>query len=579
MSFSTRARQVGPVSYASSHQCPLAMLENDADGMISHAAICPLHLLSSYKATASAPHPLTPMPAPSRPLRIAVAGFLHESNTFLPVPTTYDHFVNASLTRGPALLARWAHAHHELGGFLDVLQSPPAENQPPLEVVPLLATFAIPSGAITASAFERIAAELLADLANAGPLDGLLLALHGATVSEAYPDADGELLRRIRLATGPHLPIVTTLDLHANVSPQMIALANATVAYRSNPHLDQRARGQEAAHLLLRTLRGEIRPVQALETPPLLINISRQQTAVLPARALYDDLAHVLTWPGVLSASVTLGFYYADVPEMGVAFFAVADNDPALARRAARYLATRAWQRRDEFAGALPTPAEAVAQAARAPHRPVALMDIGDNVGAGSPADSTVLFAELLRQKIPNALVILYDPESAAACLAAGPGQTVRLRVGGKTDTLHGAPVEVEGVVRALTDGRFVEREQRHGGWGACDQGLTAVVETPENHSIILTSRRMAPMSLQQVLSTGVQPAAKDMVIVKGVVAPRAAYEPVCASILLVDTPGVTSDNPRHFTYYRRRRPLYPLEPDATYHPEALPEPPSSEPG
>lgn len=508
-----------------------------------------------------------------RPLRIAVAGFLHESNTFLSVPTTYEHFVNASLTRGPALLARWSNAHHELGGFLDVLQSPPSENQAPVEVVPLLATFAIPSGTITASAYERIAAELLADLANAGPLDGLLLALHGATVSEAYPDADGELIRRVRLATGPHLPIVTTLDLHANVSPQMIALANATVAYRTNPHLDQRARGQEAAQLLLRTLRGEIRPVQALETPPLLINISRQQTAVLPARALYDDLAHVLTWPGVLSASVTLGFYYADVPEMGAAFFVVTDHDPALARRAARYLATRAWQRRDEFSGALPTPAEAVALAAQAPRRPVALMDIGDNVGAGSPADSTLLFAEVLRQNVSNALVILYDPESAAACLAAGPGQAVCLHVGGKTDSLHGAPLAVEGIVRALTDGHFVEREQRHGGWGACHQGLTAVLETAEGHSIILTSRRMAPMSLQQVLSTGVQPGAKDILIVKGVVAPRAAYEPVCPTILLVDTPGVTSDNPRHFTYHRRRRPLYPLEPAATYNPETPREP------
>ncbi len=495
----------------------------------------------------------------SKRLRIGIGGFLHESNTFLGAPTTYADFVAASLTRGAAVLRRWRGAYHELGGFVDALE------QADVEVVPLLATFAVPSGTIAADAYEQIANEMLEDLANAGALDGLLLALHGATVSEAFPDADGELLRRVRATVGPGLPIVTTLDLHANVSPQMISLANATVAYRSNPHLDQRARGQEAAGILMRTLRGEIRPVQALETPPLLISISKQQTAAMPVRALYEDLEQVLAWPGILSASIALGFYYADVAEMGASFFAVADGDEALARRAARHLAERAWSLRAEFSGTLPSPEEAVAAAIAAPRGPVALMDIGDNVGAGSPADSTILFTEVLRQQGRDAMVVLCDPRAAAACLAAGPGGAVTLAVGGNTDNLHGAPVRIEGIVRALTDGHFVEREQRHGGWGACDQGLTAVVETNEGHSVILTSRRMAPMSLQQVLSTGVQPWAKKMLIVKGVVAPRAAYEPVAAEFLMVDTPGVTSDNPRHFHYQRRRTPLYPLEPDAQY--------------
>lgn len=485
----------------------------------------------------------------TRPLRIGVAGFLHESNTFLGVPTPYENFVAASLTRGPALVERWRGAHHELGGFLDGLA---AEE---IEIVPLLATFAVPSGTISAGAYERIAGELLADLAAARPLDGLLLALHGATVSQEFPDADGELLRRVRTFTGPDLPIVTTLDLHANVSSQMIGLATATIAYRSNPHLDQRERGREAAALLLRTIRGEVYPVQALETPPMLIQISKQHTAAEPASLLYQDLAHVLTWPRILSASVTMGFYYADVAEMGAAFFAVADGDPALARKAARYLADRAWQRREALTGTLPSPAEAVAAAIASPRAPIVLMDVGDNVGAGSPADSTVLFDEVLRQNGRDALVILYAPEAAAACLAQGPGRRIQLE----------KPVAIEGIVRTLSDGHFEEREVRHGGWGVCDQGLTAVVETEQGHSVVFTSLRMAPMSLQQILSLGIQPQRKKILIVKGVVAPRAAYEPVAAEVVLVDTPGVTSDNPRHFVYQHRRRPLYPLEPDAEY--------------
>ena len=480
-------------------------------------------------------------------MRVGVAGFLHESNTFLGIPTQYSDFVAASLTRGPALIERWKGAHHELGGFVDGLADAG------VNIAPLFATFAVPGGTLSAECYERIATELLADLENSLPLDGLLLALHGATVSEEFPDADGELLRRIRERVGPSMPIVATLDLHANVSRQMIEHTNATVAYRTNPHLDQRQRGLEAASLLVRTLRGEINPVQASETPPMLIQISKQHTSRPPARLLYNDLEHVLTWPGILTASIAMGFYYADVAEMGASFFAVADGDQELARKAARYLAVRAWQRREDLTGTLSSPEEAVSNALESSFAPIVLMDVGDNVGAGSPADSTILFSEILRQNVRDALVILYDPDAVQACLAKGPGHTICVEVGGP-------PVRVEGVIRTLSDGRFVERQVRHGGWGAYDQGITAVVETAQGHTVILTSRRMAPMSLEQILSLGVRPQDKKILIVKGVVAPRAAYEPIAAQIVLVDTPGVTSDNPRRFVYKNRRTPLFPLE-------------------
>ena len=486
-------------------------------------------------------------------LRIGVAGFLHESNTFLGVPTEYADFVSASFTRGSAVLDRWTSANHELGGFLDVLA-----HEAGVEIIPLLATFAIPSGTVSAAAFERISSELVEELQNSSPLDGLLLALHGATVSADHADADGELLRRVLQAAGPRMPIVTTLDLHANVSPEMIALATATVAYRTNPHLDQRERGQEAAKLLLRTLRGEIHPVQALETPPMLIQISKQYTSAEPASLLYDDLEQVLTWPGILSASVAMGFYYADVAEVGASFFAVADHDRLLARRAARFMAQRAWDRRAELTGSLPGPVQAVADAIGSPRGPVVLMDVGDNVGAGSSADSTVLFGEVLRQGGRDALVILYAPDAVAACLSKVPGQNVRIAAGSPS-------VTIEGVLRTISGGHFIERQIRHGGWGVYDQGPTVVIETKAGHSVVLTSRRMAPMSLEQVISLGIRPERKRILIVKGVIAPRAAYEPIAAEIVLVDTPGVTSDDPRRFHYANRRRPLYPLEADARY--------------
>jgi microcystin degradation protein MlrC len=443
------------------------------------------------------------------------------------------------MTAGEAMRERWTGAPHEIGGCFAGCA---AEG---LEAVPGFATYAVPSGAIAAEDFERLADAITGALDTMGPLDGLLVALHGATVSEVFRDADGEVLRRLRARTGTELPIVVTLDLHANISPQMVELSNAIVAYRTNPHLDQRERGIEAAQILARMLRKEIRPVMALAAPPLAVPIAVQRTSEL---FLFDDLAEVLTWPGILSATVALGFYYADVEEMGTTFLAVADNDPALAEKAAQFLAGRAWERRNELIANLPSPAEAVAAAIQAPAKPVVLMDIGDNIGGGSAADSLVLFEECLRQGARNALVVLFAPDLVALCASAGVGHPVNLGF-------------CSGHVKLLYDGRFTERKVRHGGWTHCDQGLTAVVETPEQHTVVLTTRRMAPMSIEQIRSAGVVPETKDILIVKGVIAPQAAYREVASSIVLVDTPGPTANDPASFVYQYRRRPMFPMEP------------------
>jgi len=491
--------------------------------------------------------------------RVGLAGFLHESNTFLSVETTRRHFEQASLTKGVALLDRWEKSNHELGGFLE------GARRFGFVPIPTLATYAIPSGTIESQAFEQLLNELLEEVRKSLPLDGLLVALHGATVAQNYPDADGEIVWRIRELVGVRVPIIVTLDLHANVSSQMVAHTNATVMYRSNPHLDQKERGVEAAALMARTLAGEIEPVQALECPPLLINISKQYTLQPPALELYEDALEVMTWPGILSASVAMGFYYADVEEMGASFLTVADRNRELAIKAARWMAERAWNRRQDFLGDLVPPAEAVRRATQASVGPIVLMDVGDNVGGGSAADSTILFDEILRQQVSNALVVLHDPEAVSRCTAAGVGQAVAMEVGAKTDQLHGRPVRIQGKVRLIADGVFQETQVRHGGWGLNDQGITAVVETEQQHTLVLTSRRMAPMSLEQLLSLGIKPELKKILIVKGVIAPRAAYEPIAAEIILVDTPGSTSADPSSFRFLNRRHPLYPLEPDATY--------------
>ena len=471
--------------------------------------------------------------------RVGILGFLHESNTFLGVPTRWEDFASTSMTAGADMRERWTGAHHEIGGFFSGCA---AEG---LEAVPGFATYAVPSGAIAAEDFERIAESVVGAVSAMEPVDGLLVALHGATVSEAHPDADGEILRRLRASVGSTMPIVVTLDLHANVSKQMMAFSDAIVAYRTNPHLDQRERGEEAAALMARILRGHISPVMALASPPMAVPIAAQKSDEL---FLFDDMREVLGWPGILSASVCLGFYYADVAEMGTSFLAVADGDYALAEKAVRWMSDRAMARRDELVPVLPSPAEAVSAAMAATAGPVVLMDVGDNVGGGSAADSLVLFEECLRQGARNALVVLYAPDKVELCVTAGVGSHVALGF-------------CDGHVRLLSDGLFTERKVRHGGWTHCDQGLTAVVQTSEDHTIVLTSRRMAPMSIEQICSAGVIPRDKAILIVKGVIAPQAAYREVAASIVLVDTPGPTANDPGSFVYQHRRRPMFPMEP------------------
>ncbi len=483
-------------------------------------------------------------------LRIGVAGFLHESNTFLPASTTYEAFACTSMTKGHEIRDRWLETSHELGGMLAAL-----DTEEDCQAVPLYATFAVPGGVVERDAFERIAADLAGALREAGPLDGLLIALHGATVADGFPDADGEVLLRLRRQVGHALPVVATFDLHANLSPQMASLTTALIGYRTNPHLDQRDRGSEAARLLCRILRRECRPVQACEFPPLLIPNSRQLTASQPAAALYADLEEVLRWPGILSASVAMGFPHADVAEVGTSFLAIADADRELALRAARWMSARAWDRRMEFAGTLPSVSDAVRQAAACDRGPVVLLDTGDNVGGGSAGDSTILLHELSAQGVDNCLVVLHSPEGVQRCLDAGVRQEVVFSTGNP-------PLEVQGRVRALADGLFEETAVRHGGWTKCDQGITAVVETPDRHTIVLTSRRMAPFSLEQLLSLGIHPERKRVLIVKGVIAPRAAYEPVASMFILAGTPGATADDPRLLPYRHRRRPLFPIEPD-----------------
>jgi microcystin degradation protein MlrC len=429
----------------------------------------------------------------------------------------------------------WRDAAHEVGGFLETLGS---------DAVPLLMAWATPSGPVTDDLFEEVTTQLIQGLKRERP-DGLLLALHGAMVAESHPDADGDVMARVRSALGRDFPIAVTLDLHGNLSPQLIDLADVAVAYRTCPHLDQRECGRRAATLLQRQLRGEIRPTMAMAKPPMLINIMAHDTSRDPLRPFMDDCRSTERKPGVLAVSLLPGFPWADVPHMGPSIVVAADGDAALARREADRLAGALWEARERFTPHLPGPAEAVTQALRAERTPVVLVDTGDNVGGGSAGDGTILLTELLRQGATGVTVCLYEPEAVQLCAAAGVGGVVKTAVGGKVDRLHGEPSPVRGVVQLLHDGNYVEEAARHGGRRRNAMGATALLALPGDNQLVLTTQRHPPFSLGALTCLGIEPGRRRVLVVKAAIAYRAAYEPIARTIIEVETPGLTAINPR----------------------------------
>ncbi|HRW06124.1 MAG TPA: M81 family metallopeptidase [Caldilineaceae bacterium] len=487
-------------------------------------------------------------------MRIAIAGFMHESNTFAVFPTTLENF---HIHRGAAVIDHYRPTFHEMAGFIR------GADEYDFELHPLIGADATPAGALTAETYETILGELLDALKAALPnVDGLLLALHGAMVAEGFPQADGETVRRVREVVGPDFPVFVTHDYHGNVPPELVDNATGLIIYKTCPHIDQPERGLQAAELLVRTIRGEVKPVSTIVKPEVLFNIVYHNTSTGPMQKLMDAAIALEEKPGILAASIAAGYQYADVPHMGPSIVVIADGDADLARAEAEKLGQQMWDLRDELLPHVPDAAEAVRRAMQSSAVPVGLFELGDNIGGGSAGDATIILEQLLAQKADGWVVALYDPAAVQQCFAAGIGATLDLTVGGKVDEMHGSPQTVTGRVRALCDGTFEEHQRRHGGRRYHDQGLTAVIEVNrpapgKGGLILLNSNRTPPMSIHELTCAGIVPEQQKILVAKGAVAPRAAYEPVCQQIIEVDTAGATSISIPREQYHLARQTLY----------------------
>ncbi len=494
-------------------------------------------------------------------MRVGIVGLIHESNTFCNEATDLSAFQRDGLLFGEEVRERFSGSNHEIAGFFQQL------TEDRIDAFPIMSAWTLPSGTISRAAGSELVSRAMAAIRAAGHLDGILVAPHGAAVSDGEPDFDGFWLSKTRELVGNSVPLIGTLDLHANLSARMVESTEALLAYQTNPHIDQRQTGQMAAALMARTLRGEVRPTSAAFFPPFVMNIETQGTYESPCRELIAMADEIRQRFKVLAVNLLFGFPFADVAEMGVGVSVVTDDDPELARRYAIELGRRWWSQREQFRGAMTSVQDAVQSAANGPG-PVCLLDMGDNIGGGSPANSTAIAQVLRRQNVGPSFVCLYDPISVERASVVGVGGHLDNSIGNSDDAIGGA-LTGHFIVRSLHDGRFEDPVPRHGGLVRYDQGRTAVVES-QGMTVMLTSQRTPPFSLCQLTSFGIDPAQFQVLVAKGVHSPVAAYSPVCSRLIRVNSPGVTCADLAGFDYRNRRKLLYPFEVDFDWEPEEL---------
>ncbi len=481
---------------------------------------------------------------------------LQESNTFSPVLTRYEDFTPVF---GQEVLERHRGKLTEMGGFLDALSK---ARKP---VAPICAAWAITANRLVRADFERLVDEFAARLAAAGKLEGLLLAMHGAQTAEGEDDVEGHVLGRAREIVGPDLPIVVTLDLHANITRAMCERATAIVGYHTYPHVDMFETGQKAGRLLLGTLSGKIRPAMAWRKLPLIVNAENQQTAHGPAHRLMAR-AEALEAAGKAEAiSIFAVQPWMDIQEMGSAVVAVTNGDARAADRHAAALAQKFWDTRREFEATLTPVEEAIRLALATRGGPVVLAESSDSTGSGSPGDSTGVLKHLVKAPLSEpAAIFLVDPEAAGALRQAGVGATVTLPIGGKLDRRNSKPVKVTGRVRLISDGRWTARARGYNTGIETSMGTSVVLEVGQV-KVLIAERSAMTVDPELFRSHGIDPVYCKIVVVKSPNGFRAAYEPIAKRIFVVDTPGVSTAKLDSLPWRRIRRPIYPLDPGIRY--------------
>jgi microcystin degradation protein MlrC len=468
--------------------------------------------------------------------RIAVGGFLHETNTFAPTKATYQDFVHGggwpAMAQGDDVLKIMRNINVGLSGFIEVAEARG------WEMAPTISCGASPSAHVTKDAYERIVKVMVEGISAAGPLDAVYLDLHGAMVTEHLDDGEGEILARVRRVVGKDVPLVASLDLHANVTPEMVEHADALIAYRTYPHVDMADTGRAAAKHLARLLKTKQKFAKAFRQLPFLIPISWQCTNDQPTKSIYRKLA-ALESDAVPTLSFAPGFPAADFCHCGPSVFAYgrakADADAAVDN-----IATLIESHEDDFDGRIYSPDEGVRHAmelATRAKKPIIIADTQDNPGAGGDSDTTGMLRALVRNNATRAAIgVIYDPDSAKAAHAAGVGASVTLALGGKSGIVGDAPYKETFVVEKLSDGKFVAPGPYYGGRDM-DMGPSAALRIGDIRVVVSSHKaQLADQSMYRYV--GIEPTEQAILVNKSSVHFRADFEPIAETLLICAAPG-----------------------------------------
>jgi len=491
-------------------------------------------------------------------MRIAIGGISHETSTFAHTRTTVADFsAGFGLFRGRDIVARFTGANICAGGFLA------GAAQHGFDVVPLMWGFAYPGGLITAPAYAQLKAEFLDVLrheqAARESIDGVLLDQHGAMVVEGIDDADGDFLEAVRGVVGPDVPVIVTFDLHGNHSERRVQAATAVIGFDTYPHIDMAERGREAADLIVRTIRGEVRPVRAFRRIPLFWSTACQVTAHQPMRDVIDVAHELERRPGILSVTVATGFAWADVPNMGPSVIVNADGDQALADATADEFASWVWANRQRWQMPPLSVTDALRQGEAIGRFPIVLADHADNTGGGAPGDSTEILQTFIDLQLRDSLLLyIVDPEAIAAAHAAGVGQTITVDVGGKSDPVQGPPIRMTAVVRSVSDGTFAYDGPMYAGLTGT-MGPSCWLEQDGVHVVLVTAHEQ-PLGPAFARTLGIDCRAMKYIGVKSAVHFRASFEPFAGSIFNVDARAIHTHDFGRLQFRKRPRPMYPVD-------------------
>jgi microcystin degradation protein MlrC len=482
---------------------------------------------------------------------------MHETNTFSRVPTDMAMIRRRDYHLENEIPAAFRGTRSAIGATFEAADKFGWTLVHPVSANPN------PSGTVTDDAFEKVTGMILDAVDVKGPIDGALLHLHGAMVSDSHEDAEGEFLASLRKRLGPDVPIVVTLDLHANVTQCVADNASALIAYRTYPHIDYYERAWQGAELLERAMRGEVRPKTVIARRPMLYGLDHGRTQRGPMAELIARGEAIENSGEVLVVSICAGFSHANIHDVGPSVTVTVDGNTARGQAIAEEFMDYAWQTRDFTTVKLLSVAEAVALARRgAPgDKPLVVADYTDNPGGGGYGDATAFLKGLVESGVESvAFHAICDPEAVQLGMHAGIGAKITLALGGKTDpAMGGPPLALYGEVVCLTTGRFIAYGPMGGGVER-NYGPSMVFRVGGIDIVVISNNGQAT-DLTQFTSLGVDPTRYRTVAVKSMQHFRAAFEPIARQVILVDTGALCSEiyTPELFT--RVRRPIWPLDP------------------